>query len=75
MLAEWAIDKDGRGKAGSLQIAEIAGCPLEPYSALLSCVRNIDVAILTEAYETYSVILKKNTLTLTSFFKKLIHEI
>lgn len=55
VLAEWALDRDGRGKAASLQIAEIAGCPLEPYSALLECVRTIDGAELTQAYAKYQV--------------------
>ena len=55
VLAEWALDRNGRGKAGSLQIAQIAGCPLEPYQALLSCVQNLDPAVLTDAYGQYAV--------------------
>ncbi|KAI9552097.1 hypothetical protein GHT06_022434 [Daphnia sinensis] len=54
VLAEWAIDRDGRGRAASLQIAEMAGCPLEPYQDLLTCVRNIDPALLDEAYRDYA---------------------
>ena len=55
VLAEWAIDRIGRGKEGSLKIAEIAGCPLEPYQDLLSCVQNIDADLLTSAYRQYAV--------------------
>ena len=55
VLAEWALDRDGRGKAASLQIAEIAGCPVTPYAQLLDCVRNVDPAVLTDAYQQYSV--------------------
>lgn len=55
VLAEWALDRDGRGKAGSLQIAQIAGCPLDPYEELLSCVQNVDAAVLTSAYGEYAV--------------------
>jgi hypothetical protein len=55
VLAEWAIDRDGRGKEASLKIAEIAGCPLEPYQDLLTCVQNIDAKNLTQAYFQYSV--------------------
>lgn len=58
VLAEWAIDRDGRGKVASLRIAEIAGCPLEPYDALLDCVRNIDPYVLSEAYKMYMVYLE-----------------
>jgi hypothetical protein len=55
VLAEWALDRDGRGKAASLKIAEIAGCPLEPYQDLLTCVQNVDAKVLTQAYLTYAV--------------------
>ena len=55
VLAEWAVDRDGQGKKGSTRVAEIAGCPLEPYPALLSCVQNIDATNLTLAYRTYLV--------------------
>ena len=55
VLAEWAVDRDGRGKKASTRVAEIAGCPLEPYPALLSCVQNIDATNLTLAYGKYSV--------------------
>ena len=55
VLAEWAIDRDGRGKAASLTIAEYAGCPLEPYENLLECVRTVDSQVLCEAYRQYSV--------------------
>jgi len=53
VLAEWAIDRDGRGKKASYRIAELAGCPLEPYDALLKCVRNMNADYLTSAYKFY----------------------
>lgn len=55
VLAEWAVDRDGRGKKASMRVAEIAGCPLEPYEDLLSCVQNMDARELTEAYRIYRV--------------------
>lgn len=55
VLAEWAIDRDGRGKEASLQVAQIAGCPLDPYEDLLTCVQNIDAQLLVDAYGVYSV--------------------
>lgn len=55
VLAEWAVDRDGRGKKASTRVAEIAGCPLEPYQDLLFCVRNMDARALTEAYKAYRV--------------------
>ncbi|XP_032791458.2 cholinesterase 1 [Daphnia magna] len=54
VLAEWALDRDGRGKVASLQIAEMAGCPLEPYQDLLTCVQNIDPLVLDRAYQDYA---------------------
>ena len=39
VLAEWALDSGDRGKIASLEVARLAGCPLEPYQALLNCVR------------------------------------
>ena len=56
VLASWGIDRDGRGKAASTRIAEIAGCPTTPYSALLNCVRTIDAQTLTDSYFKYAVI-------------------
>ncbi|XP_045023594.1 LOW QUALITY PROTEIN: acetylcholinesterase [Daphnia magna] len=50
VLAEWALDRDGRGKAASLKIAEMSGCPLEPYQDLLTCVQNVDAKTITQAY-------------------------
>ena len=55
VLAEWALDRDGRGKEASLKIAEIAGCPVEPYQDLLTCVQNVDAKVLTQAYLQYAV--------------------
>jgi len=54
VLAEWALDRDGKGKEASLKIAEMSGCPLEPYEDLLTCVRNVDAAIITQAYQDFS---------------------
>jgi carboxylesterase type B len=55
VLAEWALDRDGRGKEASLKIAEMSGCPVEPYEDLLTCVQNVDAEILSQAYQDYSV--------------------
>lgn len=55
VLAEWALDRNGRGKEASLKIAEMSGCPVEPYEDLLTCVRNVDAEIITRAYQDYSV--------------------
>jgi hypothetical protein len=52
VLAEWALDRDGRGKEASLKIAEMSGCPVEPYEDLLTCVQNVDAEILTQAIKT-----------------------
>ncbi|KAK4035777.1 hypothetical protein OUZ56_027860 [Daphnia magna] len=54
VLAEWALDRDGRGKVASVAIAELAGCPVEPYEELLSCVQTVDAGLLSEAYQNYS---------------------
>jgi len=54
VLASWGIDRDGRGKVASTRIAQIAGCPTTPYSAMLNCVRTIDAQTLADAYFTYS---------------------
>jgi hypothetical protein len=56
MLAQWALDRDSR-KHG-LRIAEIAGCPLDPYEDLLHCLHTIDADtgaladVLTDKYLT-----------------------
>lgn len=55
MLAEWAIDGEGLGKAASVEIAVMAGCQEEPYEALLDCVRTIDPYNISKAYKIYSV--------------------
>ena len=47
MLADWALDRQAR-KHG-LRIAELTGCPMEPYSAQLDCLRNVDVEVLVRA--------------------------
>jgi len=47
MLADWALDRQAR-KHG-LRIAELTGCPMEPYSAQLECLRNVDVEVLVRA--------------------------
>lgn len=48
-----AIDKDG--KTPSTRVAEIAGCPLDPYPELLNCLRTIPAHNLTEAQRAYWV--------------------
>lgn len=53
ILAEWALDRDDRGRTASLDIARRAGCPLEPYDALVNCVKTVDARVLTEAYQAY----------------------
>ena len=55
VLAEWAVDRDGQGKKGSIRVAELAGCPIESYPELLSCVQNLDATDLTLAYGVYRV--------------------
>ncbi len=55
VLAEWAVDRDGRGKKASTRVAELAGCPLDPYDAMLKCVQNLDATNLTLAYGMYRV--------------------
>jgi len=52
MLTEWALDRKG-GYTG-YRIAEYAGCPMEPYEALLNCLRNIDEVALHEAQRMFS---------------------
>lgn len=53
MLADWAVDRNST-KHGYL-IAELAGCPLEPYADLLHCLRSIDVRTLTDAQLEFMV--------------------
>lgn len=67
VLAEWALDREGRGKAASLKIAEMAGCPVEPYQEMLTCVQNVDAKILTQAYLDYAV--SKNHTSIASIAK------
>jgi hypothetical protein len=56
MLTDWALDRNAT-KHG-LRIAELAGCPLEPYADLLHCLRSIDPVDLRRAQGDYSVSLK-----------------
>lgn len=53
MLADWALDRHPRETG--LRIAELAGCPLEPESALVDCFRDMDVTTLRNAQKAYSV--------------------
>ena len=53
ILAEWALDRNPRPTG--LTIAEYAGCPLEPYSDLLDCLRNVPAQILLDAQGRQSV--------------------
>lgn len=54
MLADWAVDRNS-SKHGYV-IAELAGCPLEPYADLLHCLRSIDVRTLRDAQLYFSVL-------------------
>jgi len=53
MLVAWALDREPV-KHGR-RIAEIAGCPLEPYADLLNCLRTIDAQELTDAFNLFVV--------------------
>jgi len=53
ILAEWAFDRNPRPTG--LTIAEYAGCPLEPYSDLLDCLRNVSPRLLLDAQAKLSV--------------------
>jgi hypothetical protein len=55
VLSGWGLNGNGGVKATSLKIAELAGCPLEPYQDLLSCVQNTDAAVLSTAMQEYTV--------------------
>jgi carboxylesterase type B len=50
-LAPWAIDRDQVGNAR--KVADIAGCPLDPYEQLLDCLRNIPSDELMRAYTAF----------------------
>jgi len=52
MLTDWALDRNAT-KHG-YRIAELAGCPLDPYEALLHCLRSIDPVVLRRAQGQYS---------------------
>ncbi|EFX79248.1 hypothetical protein DAPPUDRAFT_225204 [Daphnia pulex] len=52
MLTDWALDRNAT-KHG-YRIAELAGCPLEPYAELLHCLRSIDPVALRRAQGDYS---------------------
>lgn len=54
VLCGWGIDDIGGVKAISLKIAELAGCPLEPYEDLLNCVQTIDAELLSAAMKEYT---------------------
>jgi len=51
MLSDWALDRNAT--ATGYRIAELAGCPLAPKDELVSCLRNIDAAVLTTAQREY----------------------
>jgi len=51
ILAPWALDR--KPVEAARRIAEIAGCPLEPYLSLLECLRLIDAKNITNAYFDY----------------------
>ncbi|KAI9562248.1 hypothetical protein GHT06_013213 [Daphnia sinensis] len=58
MLTEWALDRNTT-KHG-YRIAELAGCPLEPYADLLHCLRSIDAIALRNAQKAFSKEDQKN---------------
>ena len=53
ILAPWALDR--KPVESARRIAEIAGCTLDPYLALLECLRTIDAKNITNAYFDYMV--------------------
>ena len=53
MLTDWAVDRNYT-KHG-MRIAELAGCPLDPYADLLHCLRSIDSIDLRNAQIAFSV--------------------
>ena len=53
MLTDWALDRNA-SKHG-MRIAELAGCPLDPYPDLLHCLRTIDPIALRSAQGDFSV--------------------
>ncbi|KAK2709408.1 hypothetical protein QYM36_013166, partial [Artemia franciscana] len=50
-LTPWAIDEDPIPH--TLRIAEIAGCPIDVYEAMIACLRTIDAGVLSGAYRIY----------------------
>jgi len=55
-LPEWALDRDPKvAEEPCRRIAELAGCPLEPYKDLLHCLRNIPAEELTAAFAAFVV--------------------
>lgn len=52
MLTDWALDRNA-SKHG-YRIAELTGCPLEPYADLLHCLRTIDPLELRRAQSSFS---------------------
>ena len=55
VLAKWALYDGDKGRIASIRVAEIAGCPIANYIAMLDCVRNINGSALTKAYGIYRV--------------------
>jgi len=54
VLAGWALDREPEdSEKPSRRIAELAGCPLEPYELLLNCLRNVPAKNLVSAYSKY----------------------
>ncbi len=53
ILTPWALDRNPVENAK--KVAEIAGCPLEPYAALSSCLRTLPASNITKAYHTFEV--------------------
>ena len=56
VLAEWALDRDPKvAEEPCRRVAEIAGCPLEPYEDLIYCLRNIPAKKLVKAFSAFVV--------------------
>jgi len=54
VLAEWALDRDPKvAEQPCRRVAELAGCPLEPYSDLIHCLRNIPARKIVKAYKAF----------------------
>jgi len=54
VLAEWALDRDPQvAEKPCRRVAELAGCPLEPYEDLIHCLRNIPAHKIVKAFSAF----------------------